>query len=122
MAVNALKSAVMIFGPLPSPVPVFWLGESPVDVVEEHTFVGVTFCSMHRNIFSTHYKNKATVAHQCGHAILAMESLISSLPPREGWILYTAQVDPHLIGGCEVVLDVDLSSLKLLCDVQHKFL
>jgi hypothetical protein len=51
-----------------------------------------------------------------------VDSLISSLPPREGQILYIAQVDPHLIGGCEVVLDVDLSSLKLLCDVQHKFL
>jgi hypothetical protein len=73
----------------------------------------------HRNIFSSHYKNKATVAHQCGHAILAIESFISSLPPQEGRILYTAWVDPHLIGGCEVVLDVDLVSL---CDVQHKFL
>jgi hypothetical protein len=41
MGVNALKSPVMIFGPLPSLVPVFWLGESPVDVVQEHTYVGV---------------------------------------------------------------------------------
>jgi hypothetical protein len=122
MSVNALKLAVIIFGPLPSFVPVFWLGKSPVKVVQEHTYVGVTFCSMHQNILSTHYKNKATAVHQCGHAIIAVESLISSLPPKEGQILYSACVDPHLISGCEVVLDVDLSSLKLLCDVQHKFL
>jgi hypothetical protein len=70
--------------------------------------------AQHTRTFSLHYKNKATLARQSGHAILAVESLISSLPPKEGQILYTARVDPHLISGCEVVLDVDLPSLKLL--------
>jgi hypothetical protein len=122
LAVNPCKSFVMIFGPLPCIVPSFSLGGAPVHLVQEHTYVGVTFCSTHRNIFMSHYLSKAMVAHQCGHAMLAVESLITALPPKEGRILYTARVDPHLINGCEVVLDVDMSALKLLCDVQHKFL
>jgi hypothetical protein len=122
MFVNALKSVIMLFGCLPWDLPGFWLGDASVRVVQEHTYVGVSMQSTSRNIFLPHYEKKATVACQCGHAILAVESLLSTLPPKEGWILYMAQVDPHLVSGCEVALDSDLVALKELCDVQHKFL
>ncbi|KAJ3858921.1 hypothetical protein EV359DRAFT_13776, partial [Lentinula novae-zelandiae] len=47
---------------------------------------------------------------------------IGCLPPREGIILYMARVDPHLIFGCEIVLDIDLSLLGDLEQAQCQYL
>jgi hypothetical protein len=43
-----------------------------------------------------------------------MESIIGTLPPWEAKKLYMAQIDPHLIHGYEVILDVDLSAGETL--------
>ncbi|KZV92441.1 hypothetical protein EXIGLDRAFT_594270, partial [Exidia glandulosa HHB12029] len=45
-----------------------------------------------------------------------------AIPPWEGRQLYTAQVDPHLIWGCEVTGVGTTSQLSQLEDVQHTFL
>ncbi|KAG6884897.1 hypothetical protein C0992_005614, partial [Termitomyces sp. T32_za158] len=48
----------------------------------------------------------------------AIQTHVSVITPYEGKQLYMARVDPHLVFGCEVVLDVVASSLHLLEDVQ----
>ncbi|KAL1742490.1 hypothetical protein HDZ31DRAFT_12034, partial [Schizophyllum fasciatum] len=45
-----------------------------------------------------------------------------SLAIRDGKIIYSSRVDPHLISGCEVALDVDRDSLKLLANCQTSYL
>lgn len=124
LVVNALKSWLMVFGVLPRVVPLLTLGSRVIRYTAEHTYVGLTFRSSHRNIFWNHYVEKAKQARKCGHAIFGIESMIgkTNLPPKEGRILYCARVDPHLISGSEVAVDVDFPALQLLCDVQHKFL
>ncbi|KAF8224405.1 hypothetical protein L208DRAFT_1511929, partial [Tricholoma matsutake] len=51
-----------------------------------------------------------------------MESIIGTLPPWETKKLYMAQIDPHLIHGYEVILDVDPPLLEKLSDVQTPYL
>jgi hypothetical protein len=80
-----------------------------------------TFQSTHAKIFASHYSTKASKAWVIGHAILGVEFMIGSLPPYKGHKLYMARVDPHLTGGCEVVLDVHPLAQQLV-DVQHSFL
>ncbi|KAF8240369.1 hypothetical protein L208DRAFT_1233446 [Tricholoma matsutake] len=78
--------------------------------------------STQRNIFAKHYKNKASKAQSVGNTVLGMESIIGTLPPWEAKKLYMAQIDPHLIHGYEVILDVDLPLLEKLSDVQTSYL
>ncbi|KAK7049004.1 hypothetical protein R3P38DRAFT_2506279, partial [Favolaschia claudopus] len=44
------------------------------------------------------------------------------LPSKEGRMLYTSSVDPHLVSGADVVIDVQKSALHHLEKVQHAFL
>jgi hypothetical protein len=48
--------------------------------------------------------------------------MIGHLPPFEGKKLYMACIDPHLVFGCEVILDVDKVLLRHLEEVQHSYL
>lgn len=68
------------------------------------------------------FQNGCT-ARSCGYLIYGTESLVGKtrLPPREARILYFARVDPHLISGCEVIIDVD-SAVKKLEKVQKLWL
>ncbi|KAJ7016045.1 hypothetical protein C8F04DRAFT_1166709 [Mycena alexandri] len=57
--------------------------------------------------------------------MLLLDSLdrrLGTLPPREGIQLYMARVDPHLISGCEVALDVTSRLVKKLEKPQLRFL
>ena len=55
-------------------------------------------------------------------AIFAMESVVGTIPPREGLQLYKSRTDPHLTFTAEVAVDVDDSFLALLEDVHVLFL
>jgi hypothetical protein len=118
-----VKSWMMIFGPLPSSIPLFTLSGKVITYTPKHTYVGLSFRSTHTNIFTDHYGDKAAKARSCGYLIYGAESLVgkSRLPPREARILYFARVDPHLISGCEVIIDVD-NTIKKLETVQHRWL
>jgi exonuclease III len=122
MVLNAAKSYIMIFGPTPRGLPKFMLGNDEVSIVQEHTYVGVTFRSSLGNIFKTHYENKASKARQIGGLIFGMESSIGLLPPEEGIALYTALLDPHLTHGAEISPDVNKSNLAPLQEIQHGFI
>ncbi|KAF7973545.1 hypothetical protein HWV62_14906 [Athelia sp. TMB] len=100
----------------------FTLNGTPVKWTDNYTYVGVTFASGHRNIFTLHYERKAAKAKSVAGSIFSVESFVGSLPPLQGIRLYNARVDPHLTAACEVAIDVDMQLLKPLQAVQHTFL
>lgn len=126
MIINALKSFVAYHGPEPTIWPEFYFAESLVEIVGEYTYMGSSFQSGNHRIFMTtmapHYTNKAAKARKVANAILHIESMIRSVPPNEGRILYSGCVDPHLTFGCETALDSSTKDASALEKVQHDFL
>lgn len=122
MVISALKTQWMIFGELPRYLPLMFVDTTPIELVDHYKYVGITFTSIERNIFLRHYHIKASKARNVANATFASESMIGSLPPYEGLRLYMARVDPHLIFGCEVALDVDNDLLEGLKSIQHEFI
>jgi hypothetical protein len=91
-------------------------------LVSEYKYVGVWFTSTARDIFTTHYHEKASKARRVACASFALDAFIGVLFPKEGKMLYMARVDPILTFGCEVVLDVDEVLAQELVDIQHLFI
>ena len=95
-----------------------------IELVSEYKYVGVWLTSTARDIFAHHYREKALKACRVACASFALDAFIGELPPREGVLLYRARVDPAsvLAFGCEVVLDVEVSSVQELMDMQHLYI
>jgi hypothetical protein len=68
--------------------------------------VGILFQSTERNIFVANYIEKADIARGTGYSVLGTEAYIGNLPPKEGRLLYMACIDPYLISGAGVIVDV----------------
>ncbi|KLO04484.1 hypothetical protein SCHPADRAFT_840528, partial [Schizopora paradoxa] len=124
LVVNIVKSVLMLFAYLSTvpPRPVIYMHDRSLDVVDEYVYVGIRFNSTQRNVFATHYENKAIKARKIANAVLGLESFIGALPPKQGCKLYLSCVDPHLTYGCEIAPDIDDSLLEKGRDVQHMFL
>ncbi|KZV90728.1 hypothetical protein EXIGLDRAFT_573704, partial [Exidia glandulosa HHB12029] len=122
MVINALKTHICIHGPRPRLQPQFSVSDAPIAVVTEYVYLGVKFQSDARNLFKSHYEEKAAKARRAAHGVLHIESMIGSLPPWEGRILYMGRVDPHLIQGCEISPDVDDDLFEELYSVQKAFI
>jgi hypothetical protein len=122
MLLNAIKSAGIIFGPIPQVVPPLKFGVERVPIGEKQTYVGLTVLSTDRNIFKLHYDLKAGKAKKTGNMILALQSVIGKLPPWEMRKMYMALIDPHLTHGAEICLDINPTLLEKLEDIQHRFL
>ncbi|KAJ7714024.1 hypothetical protein DFH07DRAFT_934684 [Mycena maculata] len=119
---NASKSWIMVFGPLPKSLPTFLLNDLTIGYTDCFCYVGVTFESTAKNIFASHYTAKASAVSRAGHSVLGIEAYIGDLPPKEGRLLYMACIDPHLVSGADIIIDVDDKSLAHLEKVQHAFL
>ncbi|KAJ7186145.1 hypothetical protein C8R46DRAFT_880834 [Mycena filopes] len=119
---NAGKSWIMMFGPIPRDVPVFTLNGVTVGYKDSFCYVGVTFQSTTRNIFAAHYAAKASTARGTAYSVLGVEAYVGDLPPREGRLLYMACIDPHLVSGADIIVDVDDTALAVLEKVQRSFL
>ncbi|KAK7042221.1 RNA-directed DNA polymerase from mobile element jockey [Favolaschia claudopus] len=122
MVISVDKTKWMIFGPLPRRMSTIRVNGNVVKLVREYKFVGIWFTSVKRNIFEKHYSVKASKAQGVAHACFTVDSMIGSLPPKEGVRLYMARVDPHLISGCEVVPDVTSRLTALLEKPQKRYL
>lgn len=122
LVANALKSWILVFGPLPTIMPIFRLGEETVRVVDETAYVGLLFKSTTADVFQAHYAKKASSAEKVMHAIFGLERHLRDIPPEVGRALYMAQVDPILTSGCEVMLDVCPQHLDWLEKVQRRFI
>ncbi|KAJ7862074.1 hypothetical protein B0H13DRAFT_1900276 [Mycena leptocephala] len=122
MVISVDKTKWMLFGPFPRVTPSLYVNGNIVALVDKYKFVGIWFTSVKRNLFEKHYLVKASKAQGVAHASFTVDSMIGSLPPREGVQLYMARVDPHLISGCEVVLDVTSRLVTKLEKPQLRFL
>ncbi|KAJ7125276.1 hypothetical protein C8R44DRAFT_533726, partial [Mycena epipterygia] len=87
----------MVFGPFPRKTPSLYVKGNVVTLVHEYKFVGIWFTSVKRHLFEKHYLVKASKAQGIAHASFTVDSMIGTLPPKEGIRLYMARVDPHLI-------------------------
>ena len=65
---------------------------------------------------------KAKKATVVGNVILSLDRFFGHLPAWDARTLYMALVDPYLISACDVCLNVNIKSLKLLEKVQMRFL
>ncbi|KAJ7213545.1 hypothetical protein GGX14DRAFT_360820 [Mycena pura] len=120
--VNLVKTIILIYGKIVSPLPIFRLGTTRISVKTEEKYVGVILRTDTQNMFADHYKAKARTARQCGHRIWAIEDMTGRLRPKELKQLYMARVDCHLIHGCEIPPDSEDMHVKHLCKVQINFL
>ncbi|PBK88664.1 hypothetical protein ARMGADRAFT_937020 [Armillaria gallica] len=108
---------------IPESIPRLHVAGQPLSYVTEYNFVGIRFDSACPYMYDKHYKVKVTQARLTKDAIFShVENRIGSLPVKEGLMLYTTKVDPHLIAGCEIALDIDLSVSEELRQVSLTFL
>ncbi|KAJ3919286.1 hypothetical protein F5877DRAFT_16260, partial [Lentinula edodes] len=122
MVISVKKTKWMLFGPLPPLLPIFLIDSKRIELVPSYKYVRLNFTSVHRYILQAIYNIKAGKARNVTHATFALEPAIGCLPPQEGITLYMARIDPHLIFGCKIVLDIDLTLLEDLENVQHLYL
>ncbi|KAF9254168.1 hypothetical protein L218DRAFT_808664, partial [Marasmius fiardii PR-910] len=82
-----------------------------LELVKKYTYVGTTFKTEPFTSFATvmtpHYEGKAAKAQSVAHGVLHVDSMIVTLPPNVGHILYMGSVDRYLIYGCEIALDTN---------------
>ncbi|KAF6741672.1 hypothetical protein DFP72DRAFT_781956, partial [Ephemerocybe angulata] len=113
MMVNAIKSAVLIFGTRRPALPPFLFGCNPVEIKTEQTYVGICIRSDSRDIFSNHYTTKSAKATIVGNMVLGLHKMLGSLDPWDARKLYMGLVDPHLTHGCEIIIDTGPSAKSL---------
>ncbi|KAF8199397.1 hypothetical protein K438DRAFT_1966596 [Mycena galopus ATCC 62051] len=68
------------------------------------------------------YIVKAKKASTAANVIVGLNRFIGAMTAWDMRTLYMARVDPYLIAGCEVCLDMNAKSLRLLEKIQCKFL
>ncbi|SJL02428.1 uncharacterized protein ARMOST_05755 [Armillaria ostoyae] len=74
-------------------------------------------------IFTKHITVKATKARVTKDALFSrVENECGSVPPHEGRRIYFGRIDPYLIAGCEVALDVNERTASELQVVSNAFL
>ncbi|EJC97331.1 uncharacterized protein FOMMEDRAFT_100058, partial [Fomitiporia mediterranea MF3/22] len=121
LQINHSKTVAQVFGNT-TIKPTFSIDSNILNYVDKFLYLGIIFDSSQNNIFHSHYSNKASKARSITHTILALESHISIIPPKQGIQLYFARIDPHLIYTCESTPDTNKKCLFLLQSVQHTFL
>ncbi|KAJ7580693.1 hypothetical protein C8J56DRAFT_1057639 [Mycena floridula] len=80
----------------------------------------INICSTHANIFRDRYGKKADSASRATHKIMTLDTMAGAdqIPPVFAGQLYIACVDPHLISGCDVIINIDDPGLEALETVQ----
>jgi hypothetical protein len=122
MVISVDKTKWMLFGPFPRVTPTIYVNGRAIALVREYKYVGTWFTSIKRQIFTKQYSVKASKARSMAHSCFSVDSMIRTLPLKEGLQLYHARVDPHLTSGCEVVLDVNPALIKTLEKPQLMYL
>ncbi|CDO76313.1 hypothetical protein BN946_scf184751.g5 [Trametes cinnabarina] len=120
--INTDKTLAAIHGPLPDLLPPLVLYSVRLRYMPTATYVGMTLTLVHPDVFLPHYVAKAQSACQAANATLSLTLYTAPLPPPLALQLYRSHVDPHLMAGCEVVLDVRPSALRELEDIQLTYL
>ncbi|KAJ3502171.1 hypothetical protein NLJ89_g9010 [Agrocybe chaxingu] len=124
LILNPAKTWLMIFGPLPNPLPLLFINGILLRFTDSFKYIGVTFSSTSRDYFASHYRLKAAAAYKSARAIVNTELYIgrNRLPPRIARTLYFSLIDCHLIHASDIAPDVSQYSLHLLQNIQDHFL
>ncbi|KAJ3861884.1 hypothetical protein EV359DRAFT_46300 [Lentinula novae-zelandiae] len=124
LTISAGKSWVMVFGCLPSLLPILLLGGEALSFRDSVRYVGAHLQSTHRHLLAAHYTVKRDSAFTAAGGIAGCDLLIGHqrLDPPIAKQLYSALVDCHLINGCEIAIDTDAHLLSMLEQVQLLFL
>ncbi|KAJ7103073.1 hypothetical protein B0H15DRAFT_974713, partial [Mycena belliarum] len=118
------KCLYQIFGPRQAPAgyPSFRINGKPIKHVEKACYLGIWLQTGTRNIWKEQYAVKAKKARRAANVIRGLDRFVGNLTAWDMRTLYMARVDPYLTAGCDVCLDVNFKSLKLLESVQCMFL
>ncbi|KAJ7061287.1 hypothetical protein C8F01DRAFT_987597 [Mycena amicta] len=116
------KCLVQIFGLRPKLVPEFLMGDQPISEVKTACYLGLWLQSNTRFIWREQYIVKAAQAKKTANIILSLDRILGEMEAWDLRTLYMARIDPYLIAGCEICLDVHLPSLALLEREQLTFL
>lgn len=122
LEVNETKSVVMAFGRAVTSLPPFTIGGVPIRVVAQETYIGFTVSSSGSHMLRQHYGAKAAKARAAAYQIWSFEQRLGDIPPETALYLYRMVVDPHLVHGCEVSLDVVDRALEELEEILVAFL
>ncbi|KAI9061445.1 hypothetical protein FKP32DRAFT_1576011 [Trametes sanguinea] len=122
LTVNTGKTVASVHGPLPAELPALTLYGARLRYEATVAYVGTSFTSSATDIFRSHYDAKAEAAQRTARALFCLESYIGPLPPQLALRLYHSHVDPHLIAGCEIVLDARPGALLALESIQKRYL
>ncbi|KAJ7101519.1 hypothetical protein B0H15DRAFT_919803 [Mycena belliarum] len=116
------KCLCQAFGLRQKDMPNFHLAGHPISFVKTACYLGVWFEMGAKFIWREQYKVKAKKARVIANVILGLDRFIGNIPAWDARTLYMARVDPYLTAGCDVCLDVDRKSLKMLESIQNMFL
>jgi hypothetical protein len=119
--VSTEKTQWMVFGPAPRQ-PWMRVNGQLIALTTSYKYVGITFSSVHNDMFATHYDIKGKKATNVCNIIFTLHSLVGDVTPTLGYRMYMARADPHLTFGCEVSLDTNDANIAKLEKIQARFL
>ncbi|KAF8824197.1 hypothetical protein HHX47_DHR8000301 [Lentinula edodes] len=124
LTISAGKSWVMVFGHLPSLLPILFLGGEALSFRHSVCYVGAHLQSTHRHLLAAHFTVKRDSTFTAAGGIAGCDLLIGHqrLNPPIAKQLYPALVDCHLINGCEIAIDTNAHLLSMLKQIQLLFL
>ncbi|EIM86967.1 uncharacterized protein STEHIDRAFT_111353 [Stereum hirsutum FP-91666 SS1] len=86
----------------------------PIRWVEEYKYVRTIFYSTDADIFSHHFDYKARWVIWVANVTLPSESMMGTLPPREGRIIYLTRIDTAMIFGYKVASTITEANIAKL--------
>ncbi|KZW01181.1 hypothetical protein EXIGLDRAFT_666456 [Exidia glandulosa HHB12029] len=126
MEINTSKTVVMIFYPprtsRPTQPPSFQLYAQQLLIVDRYKYVGVLLCSSGSNTWDEMISTCSKSARRAANMCFFVESRTGQLPPWEGCMLYSAQLDSRLTHAVEVTGVGTNKQLELLESVQLHYL
>ncbi|KAF8208967.1 hypothetical protein K438DRAFT_1573153 [Mycena galopus ATCC 62051] len=103
-------------------IPFFRVNKSLDRYADRVHYVGIMFQPSKCNISAANYTEKASIACSTGYFVFWTEAYIGDLPLKEGRLLYMACIDPHLIGGADIIVDINDPMSAVLEKVQLSYL
>ncbi|TEB20696.1 hypothetical protein FA13DRAFT_1696528 [Coprinellus micaceus] len=124
LEISALKSVCCLIGAakLPEENLTVSNGSQIIDYVDEFRYTGIHFSSNIQDPFLPHYTAWAAKARTAVHTVFSTETFVRSIPVPTGVKLSFALVDPYLIYGCDVVIDVNEKCLRMYEATQHYYM